>query len=207
MINKILVFGDSIAYGKWDSLGGWVAQLRKHIDEKYNIDNNGNVQLFNLSIPGELAPRLAERFENELKMRVDLDDECLVILAIGVNDCNPNNKRAGRQTDKRVFTSAFNKMIQAARQNKCAIICIGFCPVNPKRSKGALFTNKEVKKYDEYLTQVCEEEKIPKLELFDELFAENFPDKLFDAAHPSGEGHKILFEKIKSFLKSLHFID
>lgn len=29
---KILVFGDSIAYGKWDSDGGWVARLRKYVD-------------------------------------------------------------------------------------------------------------------------------------------------------------------------------
>ncbi|MBP9816303.1 SGNH/GDSL hydrolase family protein, partial [Candidatus Woesebacteria bacterium] len=68
-MDKILVFGDSIAYGKWDSKGGWVARLRNYIDTTYNLNKEGNVQVYNLGIPGEVVPRLAERFSSELTMR------------------------------------------------------------------------------------------------------------------------------------------
>ncbi len=56
-MGKFLVFGDSIAYGKWDSKGGWVARLRDYIDEKYNLNKTGNVQVYNLGIPGEVVVR------------------------------------------------------------------------------------------------------------------------------------------------------
>ena len=32
-MDKILIFGDSICYGKWDKEGGWVTRLRKYIDQ------------------------------------------------------------------------------------------------------------------------------------------------------------------------------
>ncbi|MBU4142033.1 MAG: hypothetical protein V1732_05890 [Patescibacteria group bacterium] len=33
-MSQILIFGDSIAYGKWDKRGGWVTRLSNFIDEK-----------------------------------------------------------------------------------------------------------------------------------------------------------------------------
>ena len=48
---NILVFGDSIAYGKWDEQGGWVQRLRKYIDKKYNlIDEPKSWLVYNLGI-------------------------------------------------------------------------------------------------------------------------------------------------------------
>lgn len=47
-MGKIIVFGDSIAYGKWDHEGGWVCRLRKYVDNMYNIGKNGNLQVYNM---------------------------------------------------------------------------------------------------------------------------------------------------------------
>ena len=65
-MDKILVFGDSIAYGKWDNHGGWVARLREYVDKKFNIGKGGNVQVYNLGIPGEVAVRMVDRVKQEL---------------------------------------------------------------------------------------------------------------------------------------------
>ena len=107
MLDKIFVFGDSIAYGKWDREGGWVARVRRYIDEKYNLASENNFQVYNLGVPGELAIELPERVKSELAIRlVDSEDEVLVIFATGINDSCPNNWRKGKQTPERDFKKA-----------------------------------------------------------------------------------------------------
>src|SRR3972149_6113032 len=104
MLDKIFVFGDSISYGKWDVEGGWVARVRRYIDEKYNIKDRANLQVCNLGIPGEVAVRMVDRVEEELAFRhVDPEDDILVIFAIGINDSCPNNWMTEKQTSEKDF--------------------------------------------------------------------------------------------------------
>ena len=205
MFDKILVFGDSISYGKWDREGGWVARLRRYVDKKYNLKGENNFQVYNLGIPGELAIELPERVKSELKIRlVDPEDKVLVIYATGINDSCPNNWRKGKQTSEVDFNKALEELIKLAKDSNCEVVFIGLTPTNPERSKGLLFTKEEVRKYDGYMTEVCSKYKIKQLELFDGLSKENFSELLVDAVHPNTEGHKILSEKIIKFL-SKHF--
>jgi lysophospholipase L1-like esterase len=202
-MDKILVFGDSIAYGKWDSKGGWVARLREHIDTTYNFEKGGNTQVFNLCIPGEVLPRLAERFENELKMRIFPGEKNLIIIACGLNDSCANNWMTEKQTDREEFKTAYEKIINIAREHSCEIVAIGLTPVNPEKSKGLLFNNEEVKKFDGHIFYVCDKRKVPMLRMFKELEAKGFADMLVDAVHPNDEGHEMLFGKIKEFLSKI----
>ena len=201
MINKILIFGDSISYGKWDEEGGWVARLRRFIDNKYNLQSDNNIQVYSLGIPGELAIELPDRIKDELQIRlVDPRDDVLVIFATGVNDSCPNNWRKGKQTPKAEFKKVIEDLIEISKKFKCKSVFVGLLPTNPSRSKGQLFTNEEVKKYDGYITEVCSKSKIKKLELFDELKMQNFSGLLVDAVHPNSQGHKVLSEKVIKFL-------
>lgn len=199
-MGKIVVFGDSISYGKWDSEGGWVARLRKYVDETYNIGKGGNVQVYNMGIPGEVSTRMLVRVELELRMRIEQEENNLVIFAIGTNDSCPNNWMTKEQTPPEAFKQAIISMVTIAQKQNCKVACVGLIPVNPAKSKGLLFTNEEVKKYDGFIAEVCQEMSIPKLDLFDELMQQNFPELLVDAAHPNNEGHNIMAEKIKMFL-------
>lgn len=201
MLDKILIFGDSVAYGKWDREGGWVARIRRYIDSKYNLESKNNLQVYNLGIPSELAVELTERASNELKTRlVDQEDKILVIYATGINDSCPNNWRRGKQTPKTDFKKAVRDLIKNAEKFNCEVVFVGLTPVNPARSKSLLFTNKDVDKYDRYLTEVCSEKKVKKIELFDDLLKDNFQENLVDAVHPNSGGHKILSDKIIKFL-------
>lgn len=205
-MSKILVFGDSIAYGKWDSEGGWVTLLRKYVDQTYNSPIPTNFQVYNCSIPGEVAIRLVERFEKELLARIPLKESTnnknLVIFAIGTNDSCPNNWMTLRQTPEDEFKNVFKKLIEVSLQYNAHVVCIGLTPVDPNKSKGLLFTNEEVKKYDLYISEVCQAKGIDKLDLFEELKKNNFANLLVDSVHPNTSGHKILFENIVQFLKA-----
>lgn len=199
-MDKILIFGDSIAYGKWDSKGGWVARLRSYIDETYNLGKSGNTQVFNLGIPGEIVPRLADRFLEELDMRIFPEEKNLVIIACGINDSCPNNWMSEEQTNVEVFRNKYSQMIQQARDRKCEILCIGLTPPSSELAKGHLFTLEEVNKYDQLIHSICKEHNVKILSLFDDLLEKDFSHLLVDAVHPNDEGHAILFEKIKDFI-------
>jgi len=202
-MDKILVFGDSIAYGKWDENGGWVAHLRKYVDEKYNIGKRGNLQVFNLGIPAELAVGLEKRFEAELNSRTSVGEKVLVIFATGVNDSCPNNICSGVQTSAGEFKTALMKMATYALKKDFQVVFVGLLPVNPAMSKGWLFSNEEVARYDEYISEVCKELTIQKLELFEKLMNINFPELLTDdSVHPNAKGHQILSEQIIDFLQA-----
>ena len=57
---KILVFGDSIAYGANDyELGGWVNRLRLDFDKKTDYE----IEVFNLGRSGEISEEVLNRFD------------------------------------------------------------------------------------------------------------------------------------------------
>lgn len=199
-MNKILVFGDSIAYGKWDQEGGWVARLRKDIDVSQNIGKGGNLQIYNLGIPGEVMPRLAERFEQELRYRINAKEENLVIIAAGINDSCPNNWMTEKLTPADTFKDSFKKIIDIGAKQGCRVLVVGLAPVNKERSKGLLFTNERAEEYDSYLSEVCHAMAVPKIDIFQSLLKRGFPSLLVDSVHPNEEGHMIIFEAIKSSL-------
>ena len=204
MINKILIFGDSISYGKWDTEGGWVARLRNYIDQELNIGKGGSTLVYNLGIPGEVAIRMVNRMKQELESRItSKDDKLLVIIAIGVNDSCPNNWMTNAQTPEVDFKNALRTMIEIAKDLDCEVLVLGLAPVNKtKPTKRRLkFTNSEVKKYDLYISDVCKETSTQKIEIFDALIKSEYSDQLVDVVHPNTNGHKLIFNAVKTNLR------
>lgn len=197
---NILVFGDSIAYGKWDQQGGWVQRLREYVDTKYNlIEQPKSWLVYNLGIPGDLAVRLPERMEIELSQRKTIE-KTLVIFAIGINDSCVNNWMSGKQTSEVEFKQAMRKAIEVAKQYDCKVYGIGLTPINENKASGRLFNNKDVQKFEKMLIDVYFEMNVPMLQIFDQLKESRFEQHLVDAVHPNSVGHQILFERVKEFL-------
>jgi lysophospholipase L1-like esterase len=205
-MDKILIFGDSISYGKWDSEGGWAARLRKYVDQKYNIGKKGNKQVYNLGIPGEVAERMVDRIECEMMPRLEDGKSTAVIFAIGVNDSCPNNWMSGRQTPRDEFKTALSRMIEIAKSHQCTVVCVGLTPVNPDLPGALSFSNEAVQQYDGYILEVCAEHNIDKLALFDDFMALSFPKLLVDRAHPNDEGHRMIAERVIAFLEERNML-
>lgn len=202
-MKNIYIFGDSIAYGKRDPEGGWATRLRKYVDSTYNIPKT-MVHVYNLGVPGDLAVELAKRFEVELKNRISDVKENLVLIEIGVNDSNPHNKRRGAATSEQDFKEALISIINIAQRLHVAIAFIGLLPIQENERTS---TTENVVLFDSYITTVCTEHRVPKLELFQEFSQENVAELLLDWVHPSAKGHEILFNKILSFLKEQRLLE
>lgn len=50
---RILIFGDSIAYGRWDIKGGWADYLKSLYMEKNIINLEPYFEIYNLAIDGD----------------------------------------------------------------------------------------------------------------------------------------------------------
>ncbi|MCD6367797.1 MAG: hypothetical protein J7L45_01800 [Candidatus Aenigmarchaeota archaeon] len=79
-MTDILIFGDSIVFGKWDELGGWAHRLKMFLEKKHlekfrrseeTVNNTYFNRVYLLGIDGNKTSELLERFELETTYRTE----------------------------------------------------------------------------------------------------------------------------------------
>src|SRR5689334_22188081 len=85
---RVLIFGDSIVQGYWDSKGGWADRLKQHFNSKglENIRNRNFTEIFNLGISGGGLTGLLERFDSEVIARKWPGEDFVMVFSLGAND-------------------------------------------------------------------------------------------------------------------------
>ncbi len=205
-MSKIIVLGDSIAYGKWDEAGGWVQRLRSFIDKSFNIKLNKNIQVYNLGIPGEVTTRLTERANKELSDRLKLADtgkNNLVITAVGINDTNDENWMTGKKTSPDDFKMNIKSVVSIINSLESKPIILGLTPIDEKKYSERFpnrLENKTIQEYDQYLFEVSKDINIPLISLFNTLKNGEYISNLIDGIHPNSKGHEMIFQIVKEFI-------
>jgi len=202
---KILVFGDSIAFGVWDKKGGWVQKLREFFDEK-TLDKNTDFYCltFNLGISGNTTQDLLERFEFELKQRID--EELLIIFEVGINDSGILDETKEFWVPPEKFEENIKNLIGISKKYTNKIIFLGLTPVEESKvspfhgGKDIYYKNENIKKYNNIIKSVCEDNKIYFIELIEKWDKMNYFKLLEDGLHPNSEGHEKIYEIVKEFL-------
>lgn len=202
-MSQILVFGASIVYGAWDREGGWVSRLRKAIDEKNLTGSDFSGKdfywlVYNLGIDGNNTKDLLKRFEPEIKARLWPGEETIIIISAGVNDSLYDNKKKTFAVPPDKYEQNLQKLLVIAKKYTSKIIFIGSSPVDDSRTNPAPWTEncsylqKYIKAYDNIAKSICKKNKIPFVDVRDEL--DN--DVLEDGVHPNSEGHEIIFKNV-----------
>ena len=197
---SICVFGDSTAWGAWDTeKGGWVNRLWLYAAR--GSESEEYCEVYNLSVSGGTTETILERFENESKIR---GCEAL-IFQTGGNDA-AQDKQGNFQISPDKFTSNIETIISKAKKVTDKIIFIGFKNVDESRSlpipwADFYYRNENVEKYDQIIKEVCDKNgvlflELPKLEKSD--FA--------DGVHPNVFGHEKIFTHVKNFLEKNNWI-
>ncbi|HSX40947.1 MAG TPA: GDSL-type esterase/lipase family protein [Candidatus Saccharimonadales bacterium] len=210
---QILVFGTSITYGAWDSEGGWVARLRKYIDAKTIASNNEYCLVYNLGISGDTTDGILQRFEEEARRRIAIEDKDVTFLFhVGINDSIYLNTEKQFRVPKEEFRKNLKTLISHARKITQKIIFIGLSPVDdslvdpiPWASEKS-YKNKHVKEYDQILQDVCREEHVNFIDTLSILNEKGGQNLLCDGVHLTSEGHAIIFETVRKFLEEQKII-
>ena len=199
-----ILFGDSIGFGVGDyHNGGWATQLRLLIDRDKKAKNNN---LINLSIAGDTSRHLLARMEKEAKLRIrDKDSsEFRFLIAIGANDARVDKVDANNNISPAEFRQNIGNIIQIAKQLSKELVLIGLLPVDeslitPYKEEKYYF-NEQLKKYNQILKEIAEEQKLNFVNMFEEWTKKDWPTLLDDGLHPNTSGHQLIFEAVKSEL-------
>ncbi len=194
---NICIFGDSIAFGAYDEeAGGWVNRLRNYLEGK--IDD---INVYNLSIPGDTTEELLKRTEMEAKSR----QPDMIIFAIGVNDSEIIRSEKTELVPPAEFLENLEKLLVIAKKFTKKIIFVGLTSVDEALTNPvdwnmeAVYTNQNIKKYDVMLERFCENNKLKFIPLNNIIKIED----LFDGVHPNSAGHQKIFEKVKIGVEEL----
>lgn len=170
---KILVFGDSDAYGSWDYDGGWVERIRKELTKKV-IDTSQKFYctLYNLSVSGTTTGKLLKRFESETKPRIDKNEKIIIIFAIGAND-TIKDRKGNLWTKPAKFAKNVDKLTALARKYSNSPLYVLPAPVDEARTNPVFwdaevsYKNARLKKYNEIIKTACAKNGANYIDIFE----------------------------------------
>lgn len=203
---QILVFGGSITYGAWDKEGGWVARLRKFLDEKTLTEEDFYCIIYNLGVSGDTSDDLLERFEFETEQRMKEKEDTAIIFAIGGNDATFVSGNNQCQISQEKSKENIQKLIKLAEKYAAKILFVGLLPADESKTvpiPWALdksYKNEHIVQYDKIIKSVCQENSIPFIDIFDKFINSDYKNLLEDGQHPNSAGHQKIFEIVKEFL-------
>ncbi|MFH1473348.1 MAG: GDSL-type esterase/lipase family protein [Candidatus Aenigmatarchaeota archaeon] len=114
---RLLVFGDSIAWGYYDIEGGWVERLKRFFMEKMLSGDSSGFAVYNLSISGDYTKDLLDRFRSETKQRTEEEEGGeIIIFNIGINDSQILNKSGKHVISKDELKRNIKKLIDLPRK-------------------------------------------------------------------------------------------
>ncbi len=198
----ITVFGDSITFGKGDTLEqGWCGRLKKYFENK-----GGNHRLYNLGVNGDTSSDVLERFDIEAKARVKYiheGDRHIIVFSVGINDSCIFTEGNIFKMDINVFRNNIQTLIDKSRSYTKEVVFIGIIPVDESirlNRKGKSLTNKRIGEFNNAIKEICQNNDLLFLDLFQEFSKFNYKELLDDGLHPNTQGYEKMYELIKNFL-------
>lgn len=198
-IEIICVFGDSTAAGFWDrEAGGWVNRLWLYESKKEDYR-----EIYNLSISGGTSKTILDRFENEALIR----KADALLFQTGGNDSAFLEKIGNYWIEPEKFRGNIAEIIRRAKKITEHIVFMGFegceeLKTMPVSWADVYYTNNAIKQYNQIIKEVCAEQSVPFLDVYELLT----PADLEDGVHPSIAGHIKIFEAVKKLLLELKWI-
>ncbi|HKU19039.1 MAG TPA: GDSL-type esterase/lipase family protein [Candidatus Saccharimonadales bacterium] len=209
---RVLVFGDSITQGFWDSRGGWAARLRAAYDEVRLKDPNLDAPLlFNLGICGETSEELCKRIEPEIvARRSHQGDSFAFVIASGMNDTKIEDGAV--RSSPEAYRQHVTEVIWILRQHAdvSKVLLVGLTPVDEARTAptewnpSVSLTNNRIREFDAVLREVATQSGASYVPVFEEFQKQpNWRTLLLDGLHPSDAGHQLMFKLIQPALQKI----
>ncbi|GAA2260923.1 hypothetical protein GCM10010430_51300 [Kitasatospora cystarginea] len=187
---RIVIVGDSIAYGRCDPHGGWAARLTAtHI-----AGNEADHRVFNLAIPGSTLLDVAEQTPALLPPR----RPDTIIVAAGINDSAISTATAQAHRDMPAHVADnLASLADTALSHNARLVVAGPTWIDESRTgdyEGLRFTQARALALREFLKTWCAENHIDYLDMWEPL--RDRTEMLTDGLHPTPEGHQVLYQHI-----------
>jgi lysophospholipase L1-like esterase len=192
---NICVFGDSIAWGSSDNVGGgWVARLRNNLAAQ-----DDEVAVYNCGVSGNNTEDVLKRFDVEAAAR----EPEVIVFAIGINDSQYTGERSNARVPLVTFRKNLEELIAKAKVLTDKVLFVGLTRVVESKvmpvpwcEEEKNYDNANVELYDSAIRDVCKEHKLPYLDI--STLITN--DELEDGLHPNVRGHEKLYGAVRDFM-------
>ena len=201
---RILVFGDSIAYGEYDSQGGWATRLYLDFLNRQAEDmDTEHPFIFNLSIGGETPAGITKRLAAEVEARRWGEEEFALVFAVGINDARMLDDFTVSSPDR--FRQDLEKLYDSAKKYARKMLFVGLTPVEDLNMPDGSFRSARIRKFDLALRDFAEAKRVRYVPLF-ETFAKKMEEGhilTLDGLHPNDEGHRLIYVRVRPALEDL----
>ncbi|MFH1867112.1 MAG: SGNH/GDSL hydrolase family protein [Patescibacteria group bacterium] len=198
---KICIFGDSTAWGAWDTeKGGWVMRLWLAVGQRKAGEY---ISIYNCGISGGTTTDILRRFESEAKeRRADA-----LIFQTGGNDASYQGAPDNYLVPPKKFRENVAEIIKRAKRITSRIVFIRYkncdeAKTMPVPWNDIYYTNKNIEKYNAIMKEVCEGNDVMFLDI-KTLDSVDF----YDGLHPNSAGHEKIFIQVKDFLLKNKWIE
>lgn len=204
---NILVFGDSITQGYYDTEnGGWCNRLHMHVMNLCVAEDwQRDFSVFNLGVSGDSLDQLHERFETEFRRRSGAD--CVTIFAYGIND-SMSDASGNCRIELSSFEKLYAEYIELAK-TKGHVVLIGLVPIDESQVdpmpwlKTHSYLKQNCDSYDEVVSRLAEERGCTFVPLNDIYKATTHT---VDGVHPNSDGHELIFKRLKQVLEAQNIL-
>lgn len=177
---RVLVFGDSITQGYWDTDGGWVERIRKHYDALQVTDLEGRDEptIFNLGISADNSENVLKRIAPEIIARTRHGNLPIVLIQIGVNDSSTDSMPAGESVSLPIdnYEQNLRDIVKKVRPLSSGIVFVGLPACDESRTTPVSwgdyhYTNDAIRAYENKMRDIASELSIPFIPVFDQFKA------------------------------------
>jgi lysophospholipase L1-like esterase len=198
-MSNICIFGDSIAYGYYDSEGGWVDRLKR-----YYFQTGIDASVHNQAVSGDITDDILKRF----KVECDAREPDVILFALGINDSQWLVDENQLRTDPVKFKRNLSELLTLAQTYTRKVFFIGLtnidedkvtpCPWKPSKA----YYTRYVEKYNGIIESFCQEKSVPFISLSGILGIADLEDGL----HPNTKGHQKMFEYLKEKFTQMNIV-
>lgn len=195
---RIVAIGASTVYGRVDVEGsGWVGRLRRWHEQQHPQN-----AVFNLGIGGDTTAGFLARMKTEVPVR----KPDLILFSGGMNDAKRIGSRNAPVTSPLPqFEENIREIIKVGKQ-LADLTVVSFGPKDESRTTPVswaenYYLNADAERYAQATKEICETEKVPYLDIFNDwLKTDYMPLLADDGLHPNSAGHQKIFESVRDFL-------
>jgi lysophospholipase L1-like esterase len=208
---RIFVFGDSIAYGFYDTNGGWVGRIASELHQKslesiLKGDKSTYFEVYNLGISGDSTGGVLERIKQEVEARRLYEQEEIIIISVGINDSVLEDDNTALM-DVYEFQTEYEKLIEEVKKLSDRVYCIGLTAVDEEltspwtgSSTGKQWRNVRINLFEDSIKQSASRLSVPFIPIHDEFLDKINEGKKFlaDGLHPNDAGHEFIAKTVIS---------
>jgi lysophospholipase L1-like esterase len=203
---NVLIFGDSITHGQYDSRGGWANRLIADQFAKKGQNPGEDIDyIYNLGIGGNTTRMVINRMMSEVTARKwSPETEFAFVFAIGIND-TMQYRDAEPISSPQKYAEEIRHLLGMAQEITDKILFVGMTPVEDQNFEYEIYRSERVGEFEAVMRTFTKEQQIPHVPLF-EIFQAGMSigRELFtDGLHPNDDGHELIYQEVKPALEAL----